>query len=74
MKLELGKIKIDDIQFSEKTYVENSGIYRLKEPSVNISDIQYITDNGGKWFENEVLDYMKYNLIDFLATSPPHLQ
>jgi len=51
-----------------KTYVENSGIYRLKEPSVNISDIQYITDNGGKWFENEVLDYMKYNLIDFEHT------
>ena len=31
MKLELGKIKIDDIQFSERTYVENHVLYVNKE-------------------------------------------
>ena len=30
MKLELGKIKIDDIQFSERTYVENHVLYVKK--------------------------------------------
>ena len=31
MKLELGKIKINDIQFSDKTYVENHILYVNKE-------------------------------------------
>ena len=31
MKLELGKIKIDDIQFSERTYVENHVLYVNKD-------------------------------------------
>ena len=31
MKLELGKIKIDDIQFAEKTYVKDHVLYVNKE-------------------------------------------
>ena len=31
MKLELGKIKINDIQFSDKTYVENHILHVNKE-------------------------------------------
>ena len=31
MKLELGKIKINDIQFSDKTYIEKHILYVNKE-------------------------------------------
>ena len=31
MKLELGKIYIRDVQFAEKTYVENGTLYVCKE-------------------------------------------
>ena len=68
--LECGKEEgaVKSIDKYLKPYVENSGGYKLKKPSASIIDIQYATDNGGRWFENEVLDYMKYNLIDFKHT------
>lgn len=46
-------------------YLEKSSWYRLGEPDIAISDIQYVTDQGGAWFEQEILDFMKYNIVDF---------
>lgn len=49
-------------------YLENSGRYRLTDPNINILDVQYATDEGGAWFEREILDFMKYNILDFNHT------
>lgn len=48
-----------------KPYIENSSWYRLSDPEIVVSDIQHVTDQGGAWFEQEVLDFMKYNIVDF---------
>ena len=44
-----------------KEYVDNSNIYNLGNPKVQVTDLRRITDDSAFWFENQVLEYMKYN-------------
>jgi hypothetical protein len=46
-----------------KPYVKNCGWYAMAEPSSEITEKTYITDDGGVWFEQEVKDYMKYGWL-----------
>ena len=48
-----------------KEYVDNSDIYNLGNPKVQVTDLRRITDDSAFWFENQVLEYMKYNPVDF---------
>ena len=48
-----------------KDYIYNSNIYRLDEPKAEVMDLRRITDDSAFWFEKELTEYMKYNLVDF---------
>lgn len=48
-----------------KDYIDNSNIYRLDEPKAEVMDLRRITDDSAFWFEKELTEYMKYNLVDF---------
>ena len=47
-----------------KDYIDNSNIYRLDEPKVEVMNLRRITDDSAFWFEKEVTEYMKYNRVD----------
>lgn len=47
-----------------KDYVDNSGIYRLDNPKVEVTDLKRITDDSAFWFEKQVTEYMQYNPVD----------
>jgi len=44
-------------------YTENCGWFALTAPTAEIIAQKSITDDGGVWFEKEVMDYMKYGWI-----------
>ena len=48
-----------------KDYIDKSNIYKLDEPKAEVMDLRRITDDSAFWFENELTEYMKYNLVDF---------
>ena len=48
-----------------KDYIDKSNIYRLDEPKAEVMDLRRITDDSAFWFEKELTEYMKYNLVDF---------
>ena len=48
-----------------KDYIDNSNIYRLDDPKAEVMDLRRITDDSAFWFEKELTEYMKYNLVDF---------
>ena len=51
-----------------KPYVEDCGWYAVSAPEVTPVETTFLTDGGGVWFEQEILDYMKYGWIDVKFT------
>ena len=51
-----------------KPYVEDCGWNAVSAPEVSVTEKTFLTDGGGVWFEQEVLDYMKYGWIDIKLT------
>lgn len=47
-----------------KPYVENAGWYAISAPEASVDSYDMLTDNGGAWFEQEVVDYMTFGWID----------
>lgn len=47
-----------------KPYVENSGMYRISNPQININKKINLNDNGGMYFEQEILDYMSIGIFE----------
>lgn len=43
-------------------YLENSTFYPSKAETVGVNQVKYLTDNNGIYFEQEILDYMKYGI------------
>lgn len=55
-----------------KPYVEESGIYQMRDVNFEIMDRQMLTDEGGAWLEEEAYDYMKYKVVsDLILNSDP---
>lgn len=46
--------------------MKSSGWYSLKENRGEITDLSRITDHGGEDFKQEILDYMRYGILDQL--------
>ena len=44
-------------------YVDAGGWYNISDPTVDIIKRQSVTDQGGVWLEQEILDYMKYGVF-----------
>ena len=51
-----------------KPYVEDCGWYSVSAPEVSPVRKTFLTDGGGVWFEQEILDYMKYGWINVQLT------
>ena len=51
-----------------KPYVEDCGWNAVSAPEVSVTEKTFLTDGGGVWFEQEILDYMKYGWIDIKLT------
>ena len=51
-----------------KPYLEDCGWYAVSAPEVTPVETTFLTDGGGVWFEQEILDYMKYGWIDVKFT------
>ena len=50
-------------------YAEEGNWMRMKKPAADIDEMVYITDSGGEYLEQEILDYMKYGIVTELFTS-----
>lgn len=66
---------IQDLENFMKPYVEDCGWYAISSPNAEITQKTFLTDDGGVWFEQEILDYLKYGWInlDFTPTSAKDL-
>ncbi|MFR9308207.1 MAG: hypothetical protein ACLVK6_05300, partial [Lachnospiraceae bacterium] len=52
-----------------RPYLEHCGWYALRSPEISITKKTFLTDEGGRWFEQEILDYLKFGWIN-LNTAP----
>ena len=46
------------------SYFRDAPFYLVTDRNLTVSSPVLITDGGGRWFEKEILDYMKYGLLD----------
>ncbi len=59
---------VQDLENFMKPYVEDCGWYAVSSPNAEITQKTFLTDDGGVWFEQEVLDYLKYGWINLDLT------
>ncbi len=57
-----------------KPYATASNWFHMSEPEIDIGETVYITDDGGIWLEQEILDYMKYGIVQELFASDTEVQ
>ena len=44
-------------------YAENCGFYAVADPEVSVTETTCLTDEGGRWFEQEITDYLSCGWI-----------
>ena len=47
-----------------RPYADSCGLYAVAEPGVEIHKRTTLTDDGGRWFEQEIMDYLKFGWIN----------
>ena len=52
----------DEMADFMKPYLEADNWYPAELNEIGISELKLITDDDGKWYETEVLDYMRYGI------------
>lgn len=52
----------DEMADFMRPYLEADNWYPIELNEIGISDMRLITDDDGKWYEKEVLDYMRYGI------------
>lgn len=52
----------DEMTGFMKPYLETDNWYPAELNEIGISELKLITDDDGKWYEKEVLDYMRYGI------------
>ncbi|MDO4177005.1 MAG: hypothetical protein Q4D99_05965, partial [Bacillota bacterium] len=57
-----------EMQNFMKPYVEDCGWYAISAPTALVTQKTFMTDGGGVWFEQEVLDYLKSGWINLQLT------
>lgn len=64
--LEYDRAETLEQEFGEflRPYMEADNWYPMKADRITITDITGLTQGDGRYFEQEILDYMKYGLID----------
>lgn len=64
--LEYDKTEMLEKEFREfmRPYMEAGNWYPMKADQIRITDMTGLTQGDGRYFEQEILDYMKYGLLD----------
>lgn len=64
--LEYDKAETLEKEFREfmRPYMEAGNWYPMKAAQIRITDITDLTQGDGRYFEQEILDYMRYGLMD----------
>lgn len=64
--LEYDKAETLEKEFREfmRPYMEAENWYPMKAEQIRITDMTDLTQGDGRYFEQEILDYMKYGLLD----------
>ena len=64
--LEYDKTETLEKEFREfmRPYMEAGNWYPMKADQIRITDMTGLTQGDGRYFEQEILDYMKYGLLD----------
>lgn len=64
--LEYDKTETLEKEFREfmRPYMEADNWYPMKADQIRITDMTGLTQGDGRYFEQEILDYMKYGLLD----------
>ena len=53
-----------------KTYAEAENWYSMNEAKAEVQNWKHVTDEGGRYFQDEIMDYMKYGIFTQIEVSP----
>jgi hypothetical protein len=63
---------IKDLMLSYmEPYVDNSGMYRIQNPQINLNKKINLNDNGGMYLEQEIIDYMSLGTFESIFDGSP---
>lgn len=54
-----------------KPYVDNSGMYKIQNPQINLDKKINLNDNGGMYLEQEIIDYMSLGTFESIFDESP---
>jgi len=52
-------------------YIENSGMYRIQNPQIKLNKKIGLSDNGGMYLEQEIIDYMSLGVFESVFDGSP---
>ena len=52
-------------------YIENSGMYRIQNPQIKLNKKISLSDNGGMYLEQEIIDYMSLGVFESVFDGSP---
>ena len=52
-------------------YIENSGMYRIQNPQIELNKKISLSDNGGMYLEQEIIDYMSLGVFESVFDGSP---
>ena len=52
-----------ELEHFMEPYAEDCSWYRISEPEAEVTETTFLTDSGGAWFEQEVIDYLRFGWI-----------
>ena len=53
----------EELEKFMKPYADDCGWYCITEPEAAVTETTFLTDSGGSWFEQEVVDYLRFGWI-----------
>lgn len=57
--------------FYMEPYIENSGMYRIQNPQIKLNKKISLSDNGGMYLEQEIIDYMSLGIFESVFDGSP---
>ena len=53
----------EELEKFMKPYADDCGWYCITKPEAAVTETTFLTDSGGSWFEQEVVDYLRFGWI-----------
>lgn len=57
-----------------KSYVEAENWYSMSGAKAEVQELKHITDEGGRYLQDEILDYMKYGIFTQIEVAPENAE